>query len=82
MGLGTRMLNYTISYLEKSFQSCVSIWLHVIDYNESAIKFYLKNNFIKFQRLKCHYYIDDKDFDAIVLYRKIGKLKPKAISKN
>ena len=48
MGLGSKMLEYTISYLEKSFQSCVSIWLHVIDYNESAIRFYLKNKFVKF----------------------------------
>ena len=75
MGLGTKMLDYTIGFLEKNFQSCVSIWLHVIDYNESAIRFYLKNKFIKYQRLKHHYYIDEKDFDAIVLYRAIGRLK-------
>lgn len=48
LGLGTKMLEYTIGYLERSWQSCISIWLHVVDYNESAIKFYLKNNFVKF----------------------------------
>ena len=37
MGLGTKMLNYTIEMLEKSYPNCCVIWLHVIDYNKSAI---------------------------------------------
>lgn len=75
MGLGTKLLNQTISLLEKQYPDCVAIWLHVIDYNESAIRFYLKNNFIKFRLLKNHYYIDKKDFDAVMLYRPIGRLR-------
>ena len=75
MGLGTRMLNYTIEHVEREFSKCVCIWLHVIDYNVSAIKFYKKNSFIRFQRLKRHYTIDDIDYDAIELYRPIGRLR-------
>ena len=77
IGLGTKMLNYTIGLLEQKFKQCITIWLHVIDYNESAINFYLKNNFTKFRRLKNHYYIDEKDYDAYLLYRKIGRCNDK-----
>jgi len=75
MGLGTRMLNYTMELVERQFTHCICIWLHVVDYNTSAIKFYSKNKFIKFRRLKRHYTIDKRDYDAIVLYRPLGRLK-------
>ena len=67
------MLNYTIDLVEKRFPLCVTIWLHVVEYNHSAIKFYEKNKFVKLRKLKRHYYIDKKDFAAIVLYKPIGK---------
>ena len=52
------------------------IWLHVIEYNKSAIRFYEKNKFAKFRKLKRHYNINDTNFDAILLYRPIGRLRP------
>ena len=73
MGLGTRLLNYTIDFLQREYEQCVNIWLHVIAYNQSAIKFYLKNKFVQFRRLKQHYVISGKEYDAIVLYRLIGR---------
>ena len=75
LGLGTQMINYTIDLVEQKFAECTNIWLHVVSYNVSAIKFYLKNNFSKLRKLKRHYYIDGKEYDAIVLYRAIGKFK-------
>ena len=75
LGLGTQMIHYTIDFVEKNFPECTNIWLHVVDYNVSAIKFYLKNNFTKFRKLKRHYYIDRKEYDAIVLYKALGKFK-------
>ena len=57
MGLGTHMLNHTIDFLEQKFEACIAIWLHVIEYNKSAIQFYLKNKFLRFRRLKRHYII-------------------------
>ena len=78
MGLGTQMLNHTIGFVESKFPDCICIWLHVVDYNQSAIKFYNKNKFIKFQTLKKHYEIDGRDYDAIQFYRALGRLKTTA----
>ena len=50
---------------------CEVIYLHVVDYNESAIKFYEKNNFRTLKRIKNHYVIYEKDYDAYVLYKDI-----------
>ena len=72
LGLGTQMLEYTIDLVEQNSEQCYAIYLHVVDYNESAIKFYLKNHFIKLERLKEHYTIHKKLYDAIVLYRPTG----------
>ena len=83
MGLGTKLLNATIETVEKKFPACITIWLHVIEYNKSAIQFYVKNKFTKFRRMKKHYYIDFNDYDAVLLYRGIGRLRsliPRAAS--
>jgi len=45
--------------------------LHVVDYNESAIKFYEKNNFNVLKRVKSHYVIFDKFYDGLLLYKDI-----------
>ena len=82
LGLGTAMLEHTIEIVERTCKQCVAIWLHVIDYNESAIKFYLKNKFVRFRRLKDHYYIKKKDYDAIALYRPIGRLRAKIVGRD
>jgi len=73
MGLGTKMLSYTIDKLEREYKTCCMIWLHVIDYNRSAIAFYAKNGFIKYQRRRQHYFVDKTDYDGIVLFRGIDK---------
>ena len=70
------MLDYTIDFLEKKYNNCVAIWLHVVSYNESAIRFYLKNHFVKFRKMKKFYYIDEREYDCLQLYRGIGRLRP------
>ena len=46
------------------------MYLHVVDYNISAIKFYTeKNGFEELRVEKDHYDIFDKQFDAIIFYR-------------
>ena len=72
LGLGTQMLEYTIDIVEQTSETCYAIYLHVVDYNESAIKFYLKNHFTNLERLDEYYIIHEKTYDAIVLYRPIG----------
>jgi len=47
--------------------------LHVVDYNETAIRFYEKNNFRTLKRLKNHYLILGKEYDALILYKDIKR---------
>lgn len=76
MGLGTKLLNYTIETLEREYKDCCMIWLHVIDYNRAALAFYAKNEFIKFQLRRRHYFVDQTDYDGIILCKGIGRCKP------
>lgn len=39
-GLGTKMLNYTEDIIFTMWPNCEVLYLHVIDYNDAAIKFY------------------------------------------
>jgi len=41
LGLGTQLLNKAIQVLKKYWSACEILYLHVVDYNESAIRFYL-----------------------------------------
>lgn len=50
---------------------CEIIYLHVVDYNETAMRFYEKNNFRTLKRIRDHYVIFEKNYDALVLYRDI-----------
>ena len=76
LGLGTQMLNYTIDMVDKEYANCYAIYLHVITYNKSAIKFYDKNRFTRLEILKNHYEIDGKEYNALVTYRPIGSKTP------
>jgi ribosomal protein S18 acetylase RimI-like enzyme len=68
-GLGTALLNETFRHVFDKYTECQIIYLHVVDYNHSAINFYLdKNNFIECKRETDHYTIFDKDYDALLLY--------------
>ena len=40
-------------------------------YNEQAIRFYVKNEFIRMKGLKEWYNIFEKPYDAVLLYKKI-----------
>ena len=75
MGLGTLLLNETYKQMRMFFPDCTMIYLHVVDYNEAAIRFYLKkNNFIFQKREYDHYVIFDKEYDALVLYKMIDSI--------
>ena len=50
------------------------MYLHVVDYNTAAIKFYQeKNDFILLKVVDKHYEIFDKEFDAILFYKFIDR---------
>jgi len=56
--------------------------LHVVDYNESAIKFYEKNNFSVLKRVKNHYVIFDKLYDGLLLYKDIKQYNRTLLNSN
>lgn len=74
LGLGTRLLNHAISLLKLQWPACEIIYLHVVDYNESALRFYLnnRNRFIKHKVINDHYDIKGKNYNAVLLYRDIS----------
>ena len=74
LGLGSRLLKFSIDDLQKNYTNCEIIYLHVVDYNETAIKFYEKNGFTMHKRIKHHYIIFEKHYDALVFYKDIKKL--------
>ena len=76
LGLGTKMLEYTIEMVDKEYANCYAIYLHVIDYNKSAIRFYNKNGFSKLKILRDHYEIQQRLYNAVVFYRPIGAKTP------
>lgn len=40
LGLGTYLLNYTYNTVMKKYPLCKIVYLHVVEYNSSAIQFY------------------------------------------
>lgn len=70
-GLGTKLLNQVIKVINENWMNCEVIYLHVVDYNESALKFYERNNFRTLKRIKNHYVIFEKMYDGLLLYKDI-----------
>lgn len=84
IGLGTMLLQQTYTKVAQSYPECEIIYLHVVDYNKSAINFYTsKNNFKVMKREIDHYVIFDEEYDALLLYTVIDRhdvLMPKSIA--
>jgi ribosomal protein S18 acetylase RimI-like enzyme len=68
-GLGTKLLNEVISDIKERRKKCMAIYLHVIEYNEIAIRFYIKNEFIECNKMRNYYYINETYFHGKVLCR-------------
>ena len=68
MKIGTNLLNRIIDIGLKN-KLCVGIFLDVIYYNNSAIKFYKKNDFKKVMTNKNYYNIKGNKYDSYVFLR-------------
>ena len=68
-GLGTRLLNQCTEYCLTSVRSCGAIYLHVIDYNTEAIKFYEKNQYHLCRVMHDYYHIEQARYDAYLYVR-------------
>ena len=70
LGIGTILLEKTYRQIAYSWSECSIVYLHVVDYNQAAIKFYQKRNDFKYLKIvKNHYEIFDKDYDAEIYYK-------------
>ena len=65
-GLGTRLLQFTLD-IARNNVSCGAIYLHVIHYNEAAIRFYERNDFMFFRSLDEFYSIGESYFMAYLV---------------
>ena len=52
--------------------ACEIIYLHVIDHNISAIKFYERNCFQILKTIKNHYNIKGLPYNAIIMYKDVS----------
>lgn len=59
---------------------CICLYLDVIDYNKSAIQFYLKNNFEEVTTIKNYYHINEEVYDSYV-YVRVLTIEEKKIHK-
>ena len=70
LGIGTILLEKTYRQIAYNFPECTIVYLHVVDYNEAAIKFYQKRNDFKYLKVvKDHYEIFGKDYDAEIYFK-------------
>jgi ribosomal protein S18 acetylase RimI-like enzyme len=67
LGLGSKLLNEVINTIKTKRKKCMAIYLHVIEYNSVAIRFYLKNEFIECNNIRNYYYINKTYFNGKVL---------------
>lgn len=65
LGLATILINKLLEYGTKN-KSCGAVYLHVIDYNKAALKFYEKNKFEFFREINSFYIIDKKYYTALL----------------
>jgi ribosomal protein S18 acetylase RimI-like enzyme len=72
-GIGRKLLEAGIRKVEETDSMCRVVFLHVIEYNEAAKKFYLRENFLEFRKYHEFYFFDGKVFDGVLLYRIVGE---------
>ena len=81
MHIGSNLIKY-IYNIALDLDNCIGIYLHVIYYNEIAIKFYKKNKFKKVRKINNYYCLDGKDYDSFVFLRMISKKEKEEYKKN
>jgi ribosomal protein S18 acetylase RimI-like enzyme len=71
-GIGAALLEEGIRRVEEADTNCCAVFLHVIEYNQPAMNFYLRHGFKNFSRYDNFYFFDDKVFAGILFYRRIS----------
>jgi len=73
IGLASKLLNEFNKLILSQRPRCKGIFLHVIDYNQVATKFYHKNGFKEVNVIKNYYTIMDEIYDGRVLFKTFDK---------
>ncbi|GBG24963.1 N-alpha-acetyltransferase 60 [Hondaea fermentalgiana] len=74
-GVGSKLLNYVIE-TAASNPACGVVYLHVITYNEAALRFYERHGFRRVETLTDFYRIDGRSYDAYLYAKFLGEAKP------
>ncbi|KAJ4950457.1 hypothetical protein NE237_027289 [Protea cynaroides] len=76
LGIATSLIQKVIEYAS-CIPTCQAVYLHVIAYNEPAIRFYQKMSFMCARRLQNFYYIQGQHYDSyLFLYYVNGGQSP------
>ena len=67
-GIAKTLVNQAVQLMMKK-EKCVGVFLHVIEHNIAAIKFYTKLNFIKGPFLYDHYSLNEAYFNSFVYFK-------------
>ena len=81
MNIGSNILNNIYNIALKD-NICVGIYLDVVYYNKTAIKFYEKNHFKKVKEIKNYYDLNGKYYDANVYFRIITRKEKDEFKEN
>jgi ribosomal protein S18 acetylase RimI-like enzyme len=68
MGVGSMLLEHMLAAAERD-PSCGVVYLHVITYNESAIRFYERHGFRRLRTVQGFYLINGQSFDSFLYAR-------------
>jgi len=65
----------SIALANQEYPQCKVAYLHVVDYNHSAIRFYQRNAFTNYVTIKNHYTIFERKYNAVVFFKDIRRKK-------
>jgi len=66
-GIASLLVKYAIERTQEIEKNTLKyVYLHVVEYNEPAQRFYEKNKFLMVKIKKKHYFIEGKDYNAKV----------------
>lgn len=71
LGIGSKLVETVIDWTKLHKPQWEVIYLHVIDYNQAAIRFYEKNNFENYGRYQGYYFIADEFYDSYLFFKRL-----------
>mmetsp|Transcript_19556 Transcript_19556/g.17307 ORF Transcript_19556/g.17307 Transcript_19556/m.17307 type:complete len:202 (+) Transcript_19556:245-850(+) len=72
LGIGTLLIDEVLKWVKIHHSDTETIFLHVIDYNNAAIKFYENNDFSLFGKYSDYYFLGGKFYDSYLYYKRLS----------